>query len=251
MRINNFKHLLLHCYLFTLSFAASAQQEQVEKRADSLYFAKAYQAAAVNYLEAARLLPLFSNPKSYHYNAACCYVLAGDHKKGIAQLRIAVNTYGYSKLTQMLTDKDLDALHNTKAWKKIITALREKEDKLADPTNMQLVTTDIHHFWKAYDAARKDTANRTTIFTRQYFGKASVGLKDYFATKILTVDAFVRNQDKKPLFYASIRKNSLAIDGMKGEILQNMKKLDSLYDDAVFPAIHFVMGRWNSAGTVS
>lgn len=53
------------------------------------------------------------------------------------------------------------------------------------------------------------------------------------------------------MFYASIRQNTQAISGKKVEIQRYMKSLDSLYDDAVFPTIYFVMGRWNSAGTVS
>jgi hypothetical protein len=71
------------------------------------------------------------------------------------------------------------------------------------------------------------------------------------ALRIGSVDNFVANLRSKPRFYAAIRGNTLKIDSMKDDIRRSFFKLKELYDDARFPNVYFVIGRWNSAGTTS
>lgn len=245
------KQLLAAIIFLTGSLCSHAQYDHLIKEGDSLYTLKKYNAAAEKYLTASAKMPVYVNPKSMYYNAACCYALANDQAKAKQHLDKALYTYQYKNFDRLLTDKDFASLHNTPYWKKLETYIHKEKKKLSDPANAKLVTTDIHNFWKAYDAAAKDTANRKQVFIDQYFNKATPGLQDYYRTKIGSVDAFVRNQDKKPVFYKAIRSNTLAIDVMKKEIADNLVKLKSLYDDAVFPNIYFMIGRWNSAGTAS
>src|SRR5258707_904279 len=46
-----------------------------------------------------------------------------------------------------------------------------------DPDAALLITSDIDNFWKAYDAAKTDYC--LGIFKREYFDKASDGLKAF------------------------------------------------------------------------
>jgi hypothetical protein len=54
--------------------------------------------------------------------------------------------------------------------------LRRAED-------VQLITTDIDHFWAAYPAARRDTGRAAQIFRTYYFAQASPGLREYHTRK--------------------------------------------------------------------
>ena len=245
------KSLFVSFFILLIGSSALAQYQQLEKEGDSLYKIKEYTAAAARYLLAAEKMPAYVNPKSHYYNAACCYALMNDEERAVRYLDEALFVHHYKSYDGLLADKDFESLHNTAYWKKIRRYVENEKKKLSDPQNVQLVTTDIHNFWTAYDMAAKDTANRKQIFIDQYFNKATPGLQDYFKTKIGSVDAFVRNQDKKPAFYQAIRPNTLKIDVMKNEIKGYLVKLKSLYADAVFPDIYFMIGRWNSAGTAS
>lgn len=239
---------------FILLFSAAcacAQSAVFSKKADSLYRAKNYSAAAPLYIKAAKSTARYETPKGHYYNAACCYALSGNQKLAKKYLQLAVEKYGYSNLDNMQKDGDLVSLHADPVWDKLIKKIQQKRIALHDPRRARLVTDDIHHFWKAYDRVLTDTTRRKEIFVRDYFNHASPGLQDYFATKIGTIDQFVRNQARKPRFYAAIRQNTLAIDTMKEEIYGYFDKLKSLYDEATFPDIYFLIGRWNSAGTVS
>lgn len=245
------KRIIFSLFLLLNIFNGYSQYDYLWKEGDSLYTLKQYSAAAEKYLSVSRKMPHYINPKTWVYNAACCYALSGNEKKAKKYLDKAVYTYHYKNFDGLLADKDFTSLHGSSYWKKLQLYIQKERAKLSDPANAKLVTTDIHHFWAAYDAAAKDTANRKQIFTDQYFRKATPGLQDYYLSKIGSVAAFVRNQDRKKEFYKAIRPNTLAIDDMKEEISSNLVKLKELYADAVFPDIYFVMGRWNSAGTVS
>lgn len=245
------QRFLIILSFFLTSFTAKAQYDYLWKEGDSLYKAKHYKAAADRYLEVSEKMPLYINPKEWIYNAACCYALLNDTINAIKYLDQAIYKYHYKKYDGILKDKDFSILHQTAYWNKLKVYFAKEKKKLSDPKNAELVTTDIHNFWKAYDAAAKDTANRKQIFIDQYFNNATPGLQDYYRTKINSVDAFIKNLDKKPEFYKAIRPNTLQIDVMKKEIQGYLVKLKKLYDDAEFPNIYFMIGRWNSAGTAS
>ena len=45
-----------------------------------------------------------------------------------------------------------------------------------DPDEVQLVTSDIDHFWLAYDLAEgKTTEEKRSIFESEYLAKGSIG----------------------------------------------------------------------------
>ncbi|MBC7937227.1 MAG: hypothetical protein H7Y86_17925 [Rhizobacter sp.] len=245
------KHLFLVFFLLTCVSVGYTQYLDLGKQGDSLYKMQDYRSAAARYLAAAKQTPAHTNPKSFYYNAACCYALLNEHDTAKKYLDKALYKHQYKNFDGLLADKDFESMHKLEYWKNIQTFIAKEKQRLGDPANTKLVTTDIHNFWTAYDAAEKDTANRQQIFIDQYFNKATPGLQDYYLMKIGSVAAFVKNQDQKKDFYKAIRANTLKIDLMKTEIIGYLQQLKTLYDDAIFPDIYFVIGRWNSAGTAS
>jgi uncharacterized protein YjaZ len=234
-----------------VTIAASAQNDNPTKLADSFYQAKNYKAAAMAYLNVAEEDDWPTVKKGCFYNAACCYALDGDTAKAISYLEKSVYEWGYKNVDNVLNDGDLTSLHKTAQWKKIITYLKDNKKQLSNPRSAKLITSDIHNFWEAYDLVQNDTANMAAIYKAGYFDKASIGLRDYTFTKIGKQEYFVNNQRKKPKFYKAIRNNTLSVDTMKEQMYQSFEKFKALYDEASFPDIYFVIGRWNSAGTAS
>jgi hypothetical protein len=62
------------------------------------------------------------------YNTACCFALTGNKGKALNYLEKAIE-YGYHESEEMLKDKDLNSLHNTTGWEKIIKDCKTLEEK--------------------------------------------------------------------------------------------------------------------------
>jgi uncharacterized protein YjaZ len=134
-----------------------------------------------------------------------------------------------------------------------LTQEKAQESGNREPAKARLVTSDIVNFWRAYDLAAKETTpeKKREIFQREYFDKGSKGLEDFTKARIRNADALLTEISRRPLFYASIRPETLKVSAMSGKIQQSFRKLKQLYADAVFPDVYFTVGRLTSGGTTS
>jgi hypothetical protein len=115
----------------------------------------------------------------------------------------------------------------------------------------KIYTSDIENFYKAFDLALKDTNNAKRIFKKEYFSKGTKGLKDFYKTKIEDVDKFAKFVVRHKEFYSSIREDISNIDDLKERIYSNFDSFKSIYPNAVFPDVYFVIGKFQSNGTIS
>ena len=185
-----------------------------------------------------------------YFQAACCYARLGNTDSAIALLYRAINN-GFKDLDHLLGDTDLLALHPLPQWDSLVTTVQKASTCTGDPNKVQLITTDVQNFWNAYDLAKKHPAQRSAIYKKYYLDAGTEGLQDYFAYKIGSIKDFVAVHDCKPRFYAAIRKNTLAVDQQKQQMIRYFVQLKALYPAASFPNIYFVMGCLSSAGTAT
>jgi uncharacterized protein YjaZ len=239
-------------FLFLMLFINTAlfAQSKISKKADSLYHAKNYTEAADSYLKAGKETEFKASKKSFYYNAACAYALAGKKDSALITLKKAIDN-GYKNIEHIKKDVDFNSLHELPAWNTLVNAIKVNQGATHDPLKAKLVTIDIKNYWKAYDLAQKDTANRLNIFKKYYVDPGTEGLQDYFASKVYSMGNFVRSQDQKPKFYAAIRNNTFTVEKQKPQMIGSFKKFKHIYPKATFPAIYFVIGAFTSGGTVS
>ena len=122
----------------------------------------------------------------------------------------------------------------------------------ANPNDVRLVTSDIDNFWRAYDSSVGETSEeKIKIFASEYLAKGSIGLQDFVESRIESAEELVKAIEAMPKYYASIRESSYRVLEMTDRIRGYMHIWKSLYDDAVFPDVYFVIGRMNSGGTTS
>jgi hypothetical protein len=134
----------------------------------------------------------------------------------------------------------------------------------ASPDSVQLVTTDILRFWKAFDdAAGKDSATRVRIFADEYLAGGSVGLQDFARIKlkgrgkdstVTPAEELAHATTEWPRFYAGIRASSMEVattDTVVTVVRKGLRTLAELYPEGHYPDVYFVIGRLNSAGTAS
>lgn len=236
---------------FLSMHAYSQDARQLRKNADSLRKSKNYMAAAKAYRASASLADFVLPRINGLYSAADCYNLAG-HKDSAFNLLTESIHAGYSDKSHLLQDADLNSLHGEAAWQGLVASVKEKEKALnKDPRQAALITEDIHRFWEAYDRAQGDSADRVAIYTKFYFDKASTGMQDYMGLKVRSIKYFVDRLDERPKFYRAIQKNTLQVDSLKPEIYACFEKLKTIYPEARFPDIYFIIGAYTSAGTTS
>lgn len=109
--------------------------------------------------------------------------------------------------------------------------------------DVPIITSDIDAFWAAYPAALRDTAQAYRIFERQYFARASVGLRKYRQQKYRNNPRrFAHNITRRPRFYASMRQDALAIAAEKPRIQAALRRLQMLYPPVRFQPIYFLVG---------
>lgn len=115
------------------------------------------------------------------------------------------------------------------------------------PNAVEIVSSDIDLFWKAYDKAKPE--NSLYVFRDEYIRKGSIGLKDFTLIRIGSSCELVDTIEARPKYYASLREVSLKAHTFKEPMRAAFRKLKEIYPDAVFPEVYLVIGRMNSGGT--
>ena len=120
-----------------------------------------------------------------------------------------------------------------------------------DPEAVKFVTSDIENFWRAYDLAAKETdkTKRVAIFQSEYLDKGSPGLKDFLRLRIKSAESLVSALERMPKYYASIRPQTLQVQRMEKRMRAAFRKFKSIYPEAVFPDVYFLIGITSSGGT--
>jgi len=115
---------------------------------------------------------------------------------------------------------------------------------------IEIVTSDIANFWKAYDAGQP--GNREEAFQKLYLDPGSPGLADFVKLRIQSAKALATDVDgRHQKFFATVRPYTLKVESQRETILRYLDRYAELYPEAKFPAVYFVIGRLTSGGTVS
>ena len=119
------------------------------------------------------------------------------------------------------------------------------------PAGAQFVTSDIDHFWDAFDAG--GSAGTASAFQDRYLNVGSAGLRDFIEARSLTAASLAQMVRAYPRYFAAIRANTLQLSpsaAVLARIRQNYDRVEALYPAAVFPAVTFLIGRFSTAGTI-
>jgi hypothetical protein len=118
-----------------------------------------------------------------------------------------------------------------------------------NPDAAKFVTSDINLFWAAYDKAKPE--NDLIVYRDEYLKKGSVGLQEFTRLRIGSSCNLVNAINASPKYYAALREYSLKVASYEKQTRAAFYKLKEIYPEAVFPDVYFVIGRMNSAGTLS
>ena len=132
----------------------------------------------------------------------------------------------------------------------VILALCGFTTTTLDPNQAEVVTTDVEHFWQAFDdAAKVPMPERTGVYVKEYFDLGSQGLKDFTPRRIGTPEVFTQYVEKNRSYYTKIRPQIGEVVDKKPLIQAAFRRLKALYPDIRFPKhVYFVVGRQHAAG---
>jgi len=111
---------LLFC-IFCINFSSAQSYKELVAEAWKLYEKKSYKASKEKYAQAFKLEK--TNASDW-YNGACSAALSGDKKMALKMVKNSVKN-GWSNVSHMNSDSDLDLIHKAGKWKKI-TAIAQK-----------------------------------------------------------------------------------------------------------------------------
>lgn len=114
-----------------------------------------------------------------------------------------------------------------------------------------VITTDITNFWNAYDkiTSTRDSAQQYTYINELFIDKGTPGLKAMMQVREYTAQQYVNAINRYPLYWNSLRANTLKAKTFAGDIAVNVAKLKKLYPQLKRAQVYFTMGVLRSGGT--
>ncbi|CAM1368919.1 hypothetical protein [Tenacibaculum xiamenense] len=114
-----------------------------------------------------------------------------------------------------------------------------------------IITSDIDNFWNAYDKIRatKDSTLQYKYLDSLYFKKGTEGLKTIRLVRNYTATDYINAINKYPLFWSSIRKNTLKANQFSKDLDKGIEKLRDIYPELKPAKIYFTVGAFRTPGT--
>lgn len=115
----------------------------------------------------------------------------------------------------------------------------------------KIVHSDIEHFWNAYDSIQttQDSIQQVEFLNKLFLQKASAGQKSMIEVRNYTPTQYLNAINDFPLFWKSIRSNTVETEQYKTELLEGIQKLKAIYPDLKASTIYYTMGVFRSPGT--
>lgn len=171
----------------------------------------------------------------------------GDTASAIIHLSEAVRQ-GLYDVTMITANANLKGFTATPAWNTIKKGIEENIENIGKPEQLKIVTSDVYNFIRLYPQLLQ--ANGDAVLWKDYIAGGSNGLKTFFNVRMSSRSDYVLGVIKKHKnFYAGLQPVAEQIPSFNRQIKEAAQKLKELYPSAIFPAIYFLIGNLNAAGT--
>lgn len=133
----------------------------------------------------------------------------------------------------------------------LLLALALTQCKNRNSTTQQVVTTDIHNFWEAYDliTATSDSAAQYQYLDSLFIQRGTPGLQGVMQARNYSPQEYLHAINHYPKFWASIRPNMQLADKLSEELQGGIEKFREIYPDLKPAKIYFTVGAFRTGGT--
>lgn len=117
--------------------------------------------------------------------------------------------------------------------------------------NPNFITSDIDNFWAAFDKIQQtqDSIQQYQYLQDLFLSKISEGQQAMIEARNYTGVEYLQIINDYPLFWTSIRANTLKAKDFANEINSGVDKFKQLYPNAKPAKVYFTMGAFRSPGT--
>jgi hypothetical protein len=245
-----FKLFIGLAFLFTINISfAQTSVDSLMRLGNKFYKQEQFDKAASLWEQGASQVENKLSKNTYYSYAANAYARAKDSTNSFRCLELTVYKLGFNDLPALKNDDSYDYMKTSARWKNIIKFI--KPTYTTDPNKLKIIDVDVLNFWKAFDLAEKDPSNAEKIYMDNYINNGTMALQFYYLNKINNIENFVYIHNLRKKYYATIRANTLKAGQLKSTYQKSFVNLKRIYPDAIFPPVYFVVGKLNSAGTVS
>jgi hypothetical protein len=139
------------------------------------------------------------------------------------------------------------------AWLGLAPVLCGFTSTTLNPEQAEVVTSDVEHFWQAFDdAAKVPLPERAGVYAREYLELGSEGLREFSKRRIGSPEVFTQHVEENRAYYAKVRPRIGEVVNQKPVIQAAFRRLKVVYPDIKFPKhVYFVVGRQHAAGISS
>jgi hypothetical protein len=116
-----------------------------------------------------------------------------------------------------------------------------------EPDSVRLITSDIQRFWNAFDAASR-SGDFDGRLRADYLDAGSAGLRAFARREIGDPGDFAGAVATHRPMYDSVRPSTLRVADAEATIRAALRRLKSIYADAIFLDVYFVIGRFSIGG---
>lgn len=232
---------------------AGTNATSARREANAAYGKKDYEACAALFESAARSASGRAAMNDY-YNAACCYGRGAKLDKSFEMLRLAIDA-GYQNVNHMKGDSDLENLRVDPRWEKVLSTIdvppiRITDNVTTDPAKARFVYDDVHHFMHAM-AIFADGGNPTEILEREYFGKATPGLRQFVIKYGLTAESVAAAIKKRPEKYQKLGERLIHVKAREASFRAAFVRFKGIVPQAVFPPTYFLVSDYGGIASGS
>ncbi|HEY5826449.1 MAG TPA: hypothetical protein VIT44_18895 [Cyclobacteriaceae bacterium] len=133
----------------------------------------------------------------------------------------------------------------------ILVAILSSFTSLAQSDKQRVFTSDIDHFWQAFDSIQStpDSARQIGIMQSLYVEKGTAGLKAFMKSRRFDAVKLVQAVHKYPRFWECVRPGTTAIKSKQSLIEKYIEKFKVLYPDFREAKIYFTISPARAGGT--
>ncbi|WP_271407409.1 gliding motility protein GldB-related protein [Tenacibaculum soleae] len=124
-------------------------------------------------------------------------------------------------------------------------------DKKVNDSNLNIITSDITNFWKAYDkiTSTQDSILQYKYIDSLYFKNGTAGLSGIRQARNYTSQDYINSINNYPKFWTSVRENTLKTKMYVSELNQGIEKIRKIYPELKPARIYFTIGALRTNGT--
>jgi uncharacterized protein YjaZ len=119
----------------------------------------------------------------------------------------------------------------------------------SNPDSSLFLTKDIDNFWNAFTDFQRDSTVNT--FREKYIDVGSEGVKGFTPNRIQSAAHLYAVVKKRRIDYLKVKENTLKIKEKEKQCKSTFYALKYWHPQAQFPPVYFVIGAYNSGGTVN